>query len=221
MTVGERIRQTRKELGLSQREVAQGVGVTVQALSQWERDKSGLHIGSFMKLGQILNCDPWWLMLGKETQKTVLSPSFEDYSQVPVVGLVEALQFADKVRYKDYYKRYAFTDVGFAGTAFAIEVRTEMFPEFADGDILIFDNAIQPRLGDIVLAGLPQDPVADSVQDESDLFAISLWRVSQKGSSERMFLFEPINPRLLTSTYRERFGVMVGVMVERRTYRQK
>ena len=63
MSLGERIAQKRKELGINQTELARKAGVSRQAVSQWEngsiRDVKSQHIA---KLAKVLRCDARWLM---------------------------------------------------------------------------------------------------------------------------------------------------------------
>jgi transcriptional regulator with XRE-family HTH domain len=51
-----RIREIRKERGMTQKELAQMVGVDQSAVAQWETGTSGPHRNKLSKLAQALEC---------------------------------------------------------------------------------------------------------------------------------------------------------------------
>ena len=51
MSIGSNIRSLREELGLTQEQVADKIGITFQAVSSWERDEYKPDIDKIMKLG--------------------------------------------------------------------------------------------------------------------------------------------------------------------------
>lgn len=51
-----RIREIRKERGMTQKELAQVVGVDQSAVAQWESGASGPHRNKLPKLAQALGC---------------------------------------------------------------------------------------------------------------------------------------------------------------------
>ena len=53
LTLGKRIAQHRKKLGLTQDQLAESLGVTAQAVSKWENDQSCPDINMLPKLAQI------------------------------------------------------------------------------------------------------------------------------------------------------------------------
>lgn len=62
--IGERIKQRRKELGLSQIDIYNKCDITSGALSKIENGKTTPSIIVFYKLSQILQCDMDWLATG-------------------------------------------------------------------------------------------------------------------------------------------------------------
>lgn len=62
--VGQRIASARKERRLSQRELAEAIGVSRDAVSQWERGKTGISWGSLELLAPVLECSEEWLRFG-------------------------------------------------------------------------------------------------------------------------------------------------------------
>lgn len=62
--IGNRIKERRKELGLSQTEIDEKCGISSGALSKIENGKTTPSIIAFYKLSQVLNCDINWLATG-------------------------------------------------------------------------------------------------------------------------------------------------------------
>ena len=63
-TIGTRIRELRKALNLSQKQIAEQVGVTPSCITQWESDLISPNCDKIIPLANALECDPLWL-LGK------------------------------------------------------------------------------------------------------------------------------------------------------------
>ena len=70
MTVGQRIAQKRKELGLSQENLGEQLGVSRQAIYKWESDATLPEIEKLISLSRIFSVSVGWL-LGEEEQETV------------------------------------------------------------------------------------------------------------------------------------------------------
>lgn len=75
MTVGERIAQKRKELGLSQEALGERMGVSRQSIYKWESDAALPEIEKLVKLGREFSVSVGWL-LGEENEpeKRELTP---------------------------------------------------------------------------------------------------------------------------------------------------
>lgn len=69
MTVGQRIAQKRKELGLSQEALGERLGVSRQAIYKWESDATLPEIEKLISLSRIFSVSVGWL-LGEEEQET-------------------------------------------------------------------------------------------------------------------------------------------------------
>ena len=65
MTVGQRIAQKRKELGLSQEGLGDKLGVSRQAIYKWESDASLPEVEKLVALSRIFSVPVGWL-LGEE-----------------------------------------------------------------------------------------------------------------------------------------------------------
>lgn len=60
--VGERLRARREKLGLTQRDVANGLQVSAQAVSKWERGDNAPDVGLLVALSRLLGVSLDWLL---------------------------------------------------------------------------------------------------------------------------------------------------------------
>ena len=83
--IGERIRSAREQLGLTLKEVADGVGVSFQSVQQWEDGTSSPKKTRLNNLAKVLETTPEWLIFGAghaskkdvvETSDFINSPEF-------------------------------------------------------------------------------------------------------------------------------------------------
>ncbi|WP_445946937.1 S24 family peptidase [Shewanella sp.] len=68
-TLGSRIREKRKILGITQKVLGTFVGVSAVAVTQWEKDETAPKGANLFSLARALKCDPHWLLNGKDTAK--------------------------------------------------------------------------------------------------------------------------------------------------------
>ena len=65
-SIGDRIRRKRKELKLTQKRVANSVGVSAGAVTQWELRYTDPKGKNLHRLAATLKCSPEWLLTGKD-----------------------------------------------------------------------------------------------------------------------------------------------------------
>lgn len=82
MTIGSRISALRKQLGLSQDDVADKIGVSRQSVSKWETDTSAPDAFNLIALSEVLNTSVEYIVTGKtvEEQKVDVKPSTQPQS---------------------------------------------------------------------------------------------------------------------------------------------
>ncbi|KAF6589074.1 helix-turn-helix domain-containing protein [Cronobacter sp. EKM101R] len=68
LTIGERIRNRRKELKFTQRSLAKALKISHVSVSQWERDDSEPTGKNLFALTKALKCTPTWILFGDEDQ---------------------------------------------------------------------------------------------------------------------------------------------------------
>ena len=97
-TIGSRIAQKRKDLGLTQEELAQQLGVSSQAVSKWENDISCPDISLLPALAKALDCTTDALLSGKEDAvRVVPAPQRKDPSELVLRVKVNSVR-GDKIR---------------------------------------------------------------------------------------------------------------------------
>lgn len=74
MTIGERIAQKRKELGLSQEALGEKMGVSRQSIYKWESDAALPEIEKLVKLAREFGVSVGWLLGEEEPEKRELTP---------------------------------------------------------------------------------------------------------------------------------------------------
>lgn len=77
ITLGQRIRQRRKQIGLSQSKLSKAAGVSDSSISLWESDTTAPRGENLHKLATILQCSPTWILFGDE-DKTPVDPLSPD-----------------------------------------------------------------------------------------------------------------------------------------------
>lgn len=71
MTIGEKIYELRKKLGISQEELAQQLNVSRQAVSKWERDETMPDTDKIVALSSVFSISTDYLLLeNSETEKS-------------------------------------------------------------------------------------------------------------------------------------------------------
>ncbi|HEU5317283.1 MAG TPA: adenylate/guanylate cyclase domain-containing protein [Chloroflexota bacterium] len=70
--VGERIRQRREQVGLRQRDIADALQLSAQAVSKWERGENAPDIGLLPDLARLLGISTDWLLAGFDDSPDLL-----------------------------------------------------------------------------------------------------------------------------------------------------
>lgn len=92
--IGERIRWRRQELGLTQKEIAQHLGRSASAVTQWESGATYPNGQNLVKLAEILKVDAQWI-LGGDSRDNKWGIDYDDWSvagalQTPIFTWEEA-----------------------------------------------------------------------------------------------------------------------------------
>ena len=58
MSVGQNIKKARKKAGITQKELAQKLGLSFQSIAQWENDLRNPKVETLRRIANALECDP-------------------------------------------------------------------------------------------------------------------------------------------------------------------
>ncbi len=96
---GERIRERRNELQLTQRSLAKAVKVSHVTISQWESNDSSPTGKNLFALSSALQCSPTWILFGdtdKSPLPAVKSPPELDEKEIELIQLFASLPESEK-----------------------------------------------------------------------------------------------------------------------------
>ena len=152
-SLGDRIRDARKELNWSQTELARKAGVSQGAISGLEsgRNETSKELPSIaFALGKTVE----FLISGKENpnRKSNVQPLHpSSLKLIPVISFVQAGQWKEALELGVLDYVYSAGD-NLSGNSFAVKVvGNSMFPEYKEGDLIVIDPNICPRPGDCVI----------------------------------------------------------------------
>lgn len=168
-TIGDRIRKARKDKGLTQKQLADQVGVSRAAVTQWESGETkGLKPENLFAVANVLGVSAEWLGIGSGAQQgRGLTIAERPTRKIPVISTVQAGHPTEVV---DAYSAGAgMEEVDVTGDiadkigkhTFALYVDGDsMAPVFSPGDLVVVDPDRQPKPGDIVIAKLDREEAA-------------------------------------------------------------
>jgi SOS-response transcriptional repressor LexA len=154
--INQRIAKKREEAGLNQSELARALGVSPQAVQNWE---SGDNIPRSTRLADIakaINTTVEYLMFGTitNTQPFISEPKAKYFVGIPIISWDESAQWDTLSSTWEPSESTEFLSCPKSiGCAFALEVcGIAMEPRFTEGDIIFVDPKLPPRNKKFVLA---------------------------------------------------------------------
>jgi SOS-response transcriptional repressor LexA len=156
-----RINDRRKELKLTQSQVAKIVGVTKASISQWEKGDTFPKGENLLKLGKALMCEPQWLLTGKrgsitQTPNTTNGPEIKSYH--PLISWVNAGEWAAVSELNNFEAERYPCPIACSEDTFVLRVQgISMEPVFKDGDLIFVDPEADHRHLSYVVARLENE----------------------------------------------------------------
>lgn len=170
-TIGEKIRRLRKALNLTQKEVAEGIGIKAAAVTQWENDVTKPSGQNLLALANILKTPPEYLVASsvgayeiRESSPAYLVDKTKiNLRRIPVISSVQAGSWREVVDNfhpgdADYWQE---TTANVSDKSFALKVEGKSMqnpsgsPSIPNGSIVIVDPEVEATNGKIVVAKLP------------------------------------------------------------------
>lgn len=199
---GQRLRAARDNASKKQPEVAEAFGITVQAVSGWERGATRPEPDKLVRLADLYGVTLDTLMGASNNHR-------RKSDSVPVISYIQAGAWTEHTAYRSG-DRHVSTDMPVSTDAFALEITgPSMLPRFRPGDIVIIDPQLDPEPGDFVAAKL---------QDEEET-TFKEYRIKSHNPKviELHALSEAHGFHVLSD---ERPGRIIGPMVEHHSYRR-
>jgi transcriptional regulator with XRE-family HTH domain len=155
MDMKERLQFARKRAALTQLEVARAIGVTPQAVSQWERGEAEPENMKIVPLAKLFGVEPAWLLGDGEIRPPDIfgEKDFKLYAAAEG-GSGEMVVSADAIDLvpRPWYMREVRD--GFA----VLVVGESMIPAFEPGDMAVVNPRLPPMRGkDMILVGDEQE----------------------------------------------------------------
>lgn len=195
-TIGARLRASRKAKGLSLQEVGQRLGVSAQAVQQWEKNRTAPDAARLSALSRLLEIGLTWLLTGHGSLEDIgTQPGPQRGRTVPRVSMQD-LSLGNMVAAQTYVT----THFPCSPQAFAIILEDASGePEFRAGDTVVIDPNILAAPGDMILA----------IVRGGALFR----RIRFLSQMPMRFILEPIN-MLWAAEEASDISVIIGVMSE-------
>lgn len=207
MNLGQRIKRTLHERGMTQAELSRLVGVKQQTISYLVGGSTQTSRYA-TKIAAVLGVNPGWLQTGEGDPHEMTVPIRDGNvtvhaAQIPILAPDQVASRA--VGKQHHSKGMLMSDAELRGEAFALEIEGDsMMPTFRAGDRVVIDEGVKPEPGDYVAALL-----------DGSVLLFRRYRVRQGG-----FELVPENPDWETVSSSDGIQIL-GVMAEHRRYRKK
>lgn len=149
-TVGSRIKTRRRLMKLTQKDLAEWIGISASAVTQWENDITSPSGENLLSLAKCLECSPQWVLTGKGE----LEPPLKSQSQIrilPIISWVQAGEWTEsgsQTKLNRTSTNYVETSAQVSANAFALKVVGDSMT--SSGPISIPEGAVvivEPEYG--------------------------------------------------------------------------
>lgn len=209
-SAGGRIRRRRKALQLTQQTLAAGIGVSHVAVSQWEKEETVPRGENLLRLAEMLHCTAAWIIDG-EGEVFVPAANVSNITTLPLISLTQAAEWMQEQRIaiQQQANRFLYSDNTLSALALAVTMEDRsMQPDYRPGDTLIFDPAIEPHPGDVVLVRA------------NGVALVRVFRLLAQQHDEQIFSLRPLNEDFPVLTSSENSLQVIGTLMESRRYRE-
>ncbi|WP_145562579.1 LexA family protein [Yersinia canariae] len=187
-TVGGRIKFRRRQLKLTQKDIAEYVGISASAVTQWESDATGLSSDSLLKLASLLECSPEWLLSGKGELEPSIKAMASKSKVVPVISWVQAGAWTEALSSTGTRSEWVETTAKISDFAFALRVK---------GDSMTSSSSLSIPEGAIVIV----DPEYGFIEDVNEKIVIAQTNGNHEATIKKFVIdgpnkyLMPLNPQ--------------------------
>lgn len=187
-TVGGRIKFRRRQLKLTQKDIAEYVGISASAVTQWESDATGLSSDSLLKLASLLECSPEWLLSGKGELEPSIKAMASKSKVVPVISWVQAGSWTEALNSAGTRSEWVETTAKISDLAFALRVK---------GDSMTASGSLSIPEGAVVIV----DPEYGFIEDANEKIVIAQTNGNHEATIKKFVIdgpnkyLMPLNPQ--------------------------
>ena len=217
-TIGQRLTRARNHAHMKQKDVAEHFGISSQAISQWEAERTRPDSQRLARLARLFHVRLEWLLDDSGPMVSEGSPPSAEVRHTTRVPVIDRVQAGDWTEVEDPFASGSAdellqTDLRVSSSTFALVIEDRsMEPDFQPGDKVIIDPMVRPRPGDFVVAKRDND-------QEATFKKYRLRSLDEQGCD--VIELKPLNLDWLTVMIdRDNPGHIVGTMVEHRRYRR-
>ena len=158
MDIAERVKERRKQLGLTQYQLADLVGVAQTSIQKLERGDTK-NPRNIEALARGLQCSPEFLRFGiSDNINSNVAPGPTLKAAVPLISWVQAGAWSDINEVREFDADRYLCPVKCSDQTFALKVQgVSMEPKFYDGDLIFVDPEADCIHGSYVVARLDDD----------------------------------------------------------------
>ncbi|WP_018693555.1 LexA family protein [Algicola sagamiensis] len=183
-TLGQRIRERRKDKKLTQKQVGTYIGVSSVSVTQWEKDETSPRGENLYALCRVLDCNPEWLLHGKgspsDKPASNVAPGPELQGQYPLISWAQAENWESIDPSEKLSAKHFPCPVECSDKTFVLKVSgVTMEPKFWEGDLIFVDPLAESKHGSFVIA---------KVSEQGD---VTFKQLIQEGGSK---VLKPVNP---------------------------
>lgn len=163
--IGDRIKLRRKELKLTQAQLAKKVGVSHASISQWESETTAPDGANLLSVAKALGCTAEYLLKGKDEGVNVLfSKIHHSRGEYPLISWVSAGNWSEAV--EPYHPKaiddWHETTVTCSDSSFWLDVVGDSMTSpsglsIPEGMIILIDPEVEPVSGKLVIAKLDNE----------------------------------------------------------------
>lgn len=166
MEIHERIRQRRRELGLTQQALADKAGVNRVTVTGWEKGDYQPNGVNLQELAEALETDARWLTDGVEnTETNVRFSKFNSpHGEYPLISWVSAGNWCEALEpyHRKSIDKWYETTVHCSAESFWLEVKGDSMTapsglSIPEGMVILVDPAVEPISGKLVVAKIDTD----------------------------------------------------------------
>ena len=226
MSFSQRLLKARQKRGLTQRQIADALLVSVQAVSLWENEKGAPKGERLTKLAQLLDVSVIWLIGESEDPSPAETIKKHGEAGIAVISFDEIMQYlANNALDRTYPNiKIVLPTYPSLGRQLGVEMCGAHYPKnlFAEDEIAIFDTGLIGTDDDIALVTMSYlTRPSDNEQDPPPIrHGINLSVGIRRFHDIRDHLENDIGSKTREAGTAEqpKFGV-IGILVERRTFR--